>query len=70
MVAVDLEIWGKRGEAFAKHIDSKTPVAVEGRLKLDRWESDGKALRNNNLPKSITPKDGSRSSILRGTDFV
>ena len=41
VVAVDLEIWGKRGEAFAKHIDSKTPVAVEGRLQLDQWESDG-----------------------------
>ena len=41
VVAVDLEIWGKRGEAFAKHIDSKTPVIVEGRLQLDQWESNG-----------------------------
>lgn len=41
VVAVDLEIWGKRGEAFAKHIDRKTPVAVEGRLQLDQWEADG-----------------------------
>jgi single-strand DNA-binding protein len=41
LVAVDLEIWGKRGEAFAKHVDTKTPVAIEGRLQLDQWESNG-----------------------------
>lgn len=41
LVAVDVEIWGKRGEAFAKHIDTKTPVAIEGRLQLDQWESEG-----------------------------
>ena len=41
MVAVDLDIWGKRGEAFAKHITTKTPVYIEGGLQLDQWEQDG-----------------------------
>lgn len=41
VVAVDLDIWGKRGEAFAAHINSKVPVYVEGRLQLDQWEQDG-----------------------------
>ena len=41
VVAVDLDIWGKRGEAFAEHITTKTPVYVEGRLQLDQWEQDG-----------------------------
>jgi single-strand DNA-binding protein len=41
MVAVDLDIWGKRGEAFAEHITTKTPVYVEGSLQLDQWEQDG-----------------------------
>lgn len=41
LVAVDLDIWGKRGEAFAEHVTSKTPVYIEGRLQLDQWEQDG-----------------------------
>jgi single-strand DNA-binding protein len=41
VVAVDLDIWGKRGEAFAKHITTKTPVYIEGGLQLDQWEQDG-----------------------------
>ena len=41
IVAVDLDIWGKRGEAFAKHINPKVPVYVEGRLQLDQWEHEG-----------------------------
>ena len=42
MVAIDLDIWGKRGEAFAQHVTSKVPVCVEGKLQLDQWEKDGK----------------------------
>ena len=42
VVGVDLDIWGKRGEAFAEHVTSKVPVYVEGRLQLDQWEKDGK----------------------------
>lgn len=41
IVAVDLDVWGKRGEAFAKHINPKVPVYVEGRLQLDQWEHEG-----------------------------
>ena len=41
VVAVDLDIWGKRGEAFAEHITSKVPVFIEGKLQLDQWEQDG-----------------------------
>ena len=41
VVAVDLDIWGKRGEAFARHVTTRVPVCVEGRLQWDRWEQDG-----------------------------
>jgi single-strand DNA-binding protein len=41
IVAIDLEIWGKRGVAFAEHVTTKAPVYIEGRLKLDQWEADG-----------------------------
>lgn len=43
LVVIDLDIWGKRGEAFAKHVTSKVPVFVEGRLQYERWEKDGQA---------------------------
>lgn len=42
LTAIDLEIWGRRGKAFAKHVTTKTPIYIEGRLQLDQWESDGK----------------------------
>ena len=40
--AIDIEIWGRRGKAFARHVTTKTPVYIEGRLQLDQWESEGK----------------------------
>ena len=43
VVAVDLDIWGKRGEAFAEHVTSKVPVYIEGRLQLDQWEQGRQA---------------------------
>ena len=42
LVAIDLEIWGKRGEAFARFVTSKVPVFIEGKLQLDQWEHEGK----------------------------
>ena len=33
---------GRRGKAFAKHVTTKTPIYVEGRLQLDQWEDAGK----------------------------
>lgn len=43
LVAIDLEIWGKRGESFASLATSKTPVHVEGRLQMDQWEQNGQS---------------------------
>ena len=41
VVGVDIEIWGKRGDAFAEYVDPKVPVCVEGRLQVDQWEQEG-----------------------------
>ena len=35
---VDVTIWGKRGEAFAKFHTKGKPAFVEGELRLDTWE--------------------------------
>jgi single-strand DNA-binding protein len=36
---VDVESFGPRGEALAKFFSKGKPIFVEGRLKLDQWES-------------------------------
>ena len=41
LVAIDIEIWGRRGKAFEHHVTTKTPVYIEGRLQLDEWGKGG-----------------------------
>jgi single-strand DNA-binding protein len=38
VIFVDIEAWGKQGEAIAKYLTKGRPLFVEGRLKLDQWE--------------------------------
>ena len=38
----DVEVWGPAGENCAKYLHKGSGVIVEGRLKQDRWEKDGK----------------------------
>ena len=63
LTAVEIEIWGKRGEAFAEYVTTKTPVFIEGSLQLAEWEKDGERLFRHFirvtdwqflLPKSVT----------------
>lgn len=37
---VDVTLFGKRGEAFAKYHTKGDTAFVEGELRLDQWESD------------------------------
>jgi single-strand DNA-binding protein len=39
---VDVEAWDRTGETFARYTRKGSQVYVEGRLKLDQWEKDGK----------------------------
>jgi len=41
VVFLDIEAWGKTGEAVAKYLTKGSKALVEGRLKLDSWEKDG-----------------------------
>jgi len=36
---VDIEAWGKQGELVSKYLTKGSPAMVEGRLRLDAWES-------------------------------
>lgn len=38
----DIEVWGAVAENCAKYLSKGRGIIVEGRLKQDRWEKDGK----------------------------
>ena len=38
---VDIDAFGKQAEVISKYMRKGRPLMVEGRLKLDQWESDG-----------------------------
>jgi len=37
---VDVSLWGKMGEVVAQYCDKGSQLYVEGKLKLDQWETD------------------------------
>jgi len=38
----DIEVWGAVAENCAKYLSKGSGIIVDGRLKQDRWEKDGK----------------------------
>ena len=38
---VDVTLWGRTAEVAGEYLSKGSPVLVEGRLKLDTWETDG-----------------------------
>ena len=38
----DVEVWGQAAENCAKYLSKGRGIIVEGRLKQERWEKDGK----------------------------
>jgi single-strand DNA-binding protein len=39
---VDITLWGRTAEVACEYLNKGSPVFIEGRLKLDSWEKDGK----------------------------
>lgn len=39
---VDVTIWGRSAEIAGEYLTKGSPLLIEGRLKLDSWEKDGK----------------------------
>ncbi len=46
---VDIEVWGRQAEAASEYISKGSPVLIEGRLKLDTWESKQTGERRSKL---------------------
>lgn len=38
---VDVTLWGRTAELASEYLSKGSPLFVEGRLKLDTWETDG-----------------------------
>ena len=38
---VDVTLWGRTAEVASEYLGKGSPILVEGRLKLDSWETDG-----------------------------
>jgi single-strand DNA-binding protein len=38
---VDVTLWGRTAEVAAEYLGKGSPILIEGRLKLDTWETDG-----------------------------
>jgi single-strand DNA-binding protein len=38
---VDVTLWGRTAEVASEFLSKGSPVLIEGRLKLDSWESEG-----------------------------
>jgi single-strand DNA-binding protein len=38
---VDVTVWGRTAEVAGEYLTKGAPVFIEGRLKLDTWETDG-----------------------------
>ncbi|HTU26645.1 MAG TPA: single-stranded DNA-binding protein [Pirellulales bacterium] len=39
---VDVTLWARQAEIASEYLTKGSPVLIEGRLKLDSWEKDGK----------------------------
>lgn len=57
----DIVCFGKQGDNVHQYLSKGSPAAVQGRLRQDRWESDG-----NNRSKVVVIAD--RVQFLRGGD--
>ncbi len=39
---IDVTLWGRTAEVACENLGKGSPILIEGRLKLDTWETDGK----------------------------
>lgn len=42
---IDVDVWGPQADSCRQYLQKGRPVLVEGRLKLDTWESEGQTRR-------------------------
>jgi single-strand DNA-binding protein len=70
----DVEVWGVIAENCAKYLKKGSGIIVEGRLKQDRWEKDGKTqsrvrISANNIHFMPRKADGAAPSRSSESDM-
>jgi len=73
---VDIEMWGKRGEALARFHRKGDGILIEGRLRLDQWEDKESGQKRSKLlvvgenweflPRGASVSGGGRDGAPRG----
>ena len=59
---VDVTLWARTAEVASEYLSKGSPVLIEGRLKLDRWEKDGQKFSKLKVIGERMQMLGSRSS--------
>ena len=59
---VNVTVWGRQAETCAEYLKKGRPVMVEGRLKYDDWEKDGKKFSKLSVTAERVQFLGSRDS--------
>src|SRR5436190_6124351 len=68
---VDITLWGRTAEVAGEYLSKGSPVLIEGRLKLDRWEKEGQ--KHSKLKvigerlQMLGSRDGSRGGGARSS---
>ncbi len=68
----DVEVWGLIAENCAKYLKKGSGVIVEGRLKQDRWEKDGKTQSKVRISANsvhFMPKRADEGGIKQGVQM-
>jgi len=63
---VDVTLWGRTAEVAGEYVTKGSPLLIEGRLKLDTWEKDGKKNSKLRVVGERMQLLGSRSDGSRG----
>ncbi len=68
----DVEVWGATAENCAKYLTKGSGIIVEGRLRQDRWEKDGKTQSRVRITANsvhFMPKRSGAGGQSSGNDF-
>ena len=64
----DVEVWGVAAENCVKYLSKGSGIIVEGRLRQDRWEKDGKAQSRVRISASAVHFLPKKQGNASGTD--
>jgi single-strand DNA-binding protein len=63
---VDVTLWARTAEVASEYLSKGSPVLIEGRLKLDRWEKEGQKFSKLRVVGEKMQMLGSRSGSGSG----